>query len=167
MSSKILYNGGILIIPVLLISLGLWKYLPTAYSQENFSRNIPNTLELFENLFRILMFVIPVFLLYGGGNRTQIWGWFLYVIGIVLYASSYIAQIFLSYSSWSTSFIGFSAPAWTPIFWLYGIALVCNKSWFFTWWRSYVYIMVATIFVILHTYHAFLVYSQLVHANTA
>jgi hypothetical protein len=165
--ANILYNGGILIIPILLASLGLWEYLPTAYSQENFSRNIPNTLVLFENVFRILVFVIPVLLLYGVGNRTQIWGWFLYVIGFALYVCSYLAQIVFSFSTWSTSFIGFSAPAWTTIFWMYGIALICTKSWLFRKWRSYIYIMVATVFVILHTYHTFLVYSQLAHANNA
>ncbi len=84
MNPKILHNGGILVIPALIVSLGLWNYLPAAYSQENFSRNIPNTLELLENIFRVLMFVIPVFLLYGAENRTQILGWCLNAIGLVL-----------------------------------------------------------------------------------
>lgn len=162
-----LYNGIILIIPVLLVTFGLWKYLPAPYSQENFSRSAPHTLELFEDILRILIFVIPVFLLYEIRKETQNWGWYLYAIGLALYACSYLAQILFSSSAWSTSLIGFTAPAWTPIFWLYGIALVCNNSWLFTWWRGYIYIIVATIFVILHTYHAFLAYSQLMHANNA
>ena len=165
LNSIFLYNGAILIIPVLLITFGLWKYLPAPYSQENFSRSAPHSLELFEDILRILIFVIPVFLLYEIRKEAQNWGWYLYAIGLALYTCSYLAQILFSSSDWSTSLIGFTAPAWTPIFWLYGIAIVCNNSWLFTWWRGYFYIIVATLFVILHTYHAFLAYSKLMHAN--
>lgn len=161
----LLYNGAILVVPALLITFGLWKYLPAPFSQENFSRSAPRVLELFEDSLRILIFFIPVLLLFETKNNTQNWGWYLYGIGIALYACSYLAQILFSSSALSRSFIGFTSTAWTTVFWLYGIALVCRKSWLFPWWRGYMYMIIATVFVILHTYHAFLVHSQLMHGN--
>ena len=155
-----LRNGELLIVPPMIISFGLWGVLPAAFSPEIFWKDIPEWLGLLENTFRILAFGLPAILYFGNKESGQSLGWYLYFGGLVVYLASYLAQIFFPMSVWSQSAIGFTACAWSPSFWLAGIGFVCIRSWLPIPWHRAIYFLIASIFLILHTGHAFLVYSN-------
>lgn len=157
----IIRNGALLIIPFLAISFGLWNYLPEVYSSKVFSSEIPIWITLPENIFRILIFAVPFFLFFGNKEVKQKQGWYLYTFGVALYFFSYLVQILYPTSNWSTSYLGFSAPAWTTLFWLYGIGLICSQSWLFSSWNRTIYFVLATLFVLLHMLHTTLVYLRI------
>jgi hypothetical protein len=153
-------NGAILLIPPMAISFGLWSMLPSAFGVEFFWKDIPKWLGLAENISRIIVFALPAFLFFGIGEPLQKRGWILYASGIVLYFLSYLLQIYLPESLWSNSIIGFTAPAWTTIFWLSGIGLVCGRSWLPIPWSRLVYIVSALLFLLFHICHVMIVFSR-------
>jgi hypothetical protein len=73
----LLRNGGLLIIPPMIITFGLWGALPAAYSPDIFWKDIPGWLGLFENIFRILVFSLPGILYFGNKETGQSLGWYL------------------------------------------------------------------------------------------
>ena len=162
-SKVILRNGGLLVIPVLAISIGLWEFLPEVYGPKEFSREIPTWLALAENLFRIIIFSVPAILFFSNDEIKNKWEWFLYTFGIAIYTCSYLFQILYPNSNWSTSYLGFTAPAWTTIFWLYGIGLIYSHSWLLPSWHRAIYIVAATLFVLLHMAHTTLVYVRVLN----
>ena len=158
----ILRNGALLIVPPMIISFGLWGFLPNAYSPDIFWKDIPEWLGLFEKIFRFIVFGLPGILYFGKKEKGQTLGWYLYFGGLVTYLASYLAQILFPTSVWSQSAIGFSAGAWTTIFWLVGIGLVCARSWLPIPWHRAIYLLSASTFLVFHTWHALLIYSNLI-----
>ena len=159
----ILRNGALLIIPPLTISFGLWGALPAAYSPAIFWKDIPQWLGLSETIFRILIFALPGILYFGKKEAGQSWGWYLYWGGLVIYLATYLAQIIFPNSAWSQSAIGFTACAWSPLFWLAGIGLLCERSWLPIPWHRAIYLWTAFMFLIFHIGHAGVVYSNVIH----
>ena len=158
LGTAIVRNGLLLVAPAIVITFGLWSRLPAAYGAESFDHGVPTWLIFAENVLRIAVFAIPVFLYFGGRDVLQVRGWYLYGLGLLLYLGSYLAQIYLPGSAWSTSLLGFTAPAWTTLFWFVGIGLVCANTWLpFSWHRA-VYLSVAVAFVVLHVAHASLAF---------
>jgi hypothetical protein len=135
----LLRNGALLIIPPMVITFGLWGALPAAYSPDIFWKGIPQWLGLFENLFRILVFSLPGILYFGKKEKGQSLGWYIYIGGLVAYLASYLMQIVFPGSAWSQNIIGFTAPAWSTMFWLTGIGLVCRRSWLPLPWHRAIY----------------------------
>ena len=158
-----LRNGGLLIIPPMIITFGLWGVLPTAYGPDLFWKNIPGWLSILENTFRILVFSLPFILYFGKKEKYQPLGWYLYFAGLVIYLASYLTQIVFPASAWSLSTIGFTAPAWSTIFWFAGIGLVCARSWLPIPWHRAIYLTCAALFLIFHIGHTGLVYFNVVH----
>jgi hypothetical protein len=89
-------------------------------------------------------------------------GLLLYLFGIAVYFTSWLALIYYPESAWSASVVGFTAPGWTTILIFSGIAFIGN-SFFFARWRalSAAYIGLAALFVLVHCAHAYLVYERL------
>jgi hypothetical protein len=162
-SKLFLRNGALLILPPMIISFGLWSELPSAYAPQQFWKEIPVWLGLFENIFRIIVSCLPAFLYFGKKEHSQFIGWILYFIGLLLYLFSYLLQIYLPNSFWSQSVIGFTAPAWTTLFWLFGISLVCARSWLPIPWNRLIYISCVIIFLVFHIWHNSLVFIRLIH----
>jgi hypothetical protein len=158
----LLRNGALLPIPPNIISLALWGALPAAYQPGIFNMDIPGWLVLFENILRILVFSLPVILYFGKKEKGQPLGWYLYFGGLVVYLASYLALIMFPASVWSQSLIGFTAPAWSTVFWFAGCGLVCVRSWLPINWHRAIYFLIASIFLIFHIVHAGLVYSNIV-----
>jgi hypothetical protein len=156
----VLRNGALLLVPPLLITFGLWSSLPAAYGPDSFNRGIPSWLLVAENILRVAVFGIPLLLLFGNRGRVQAAGWAFYCAGMLIYLASYLAQMYLPGSAWGNSMIGFTAPAWTTLFWLVGIGLVCVKTWLSFSWRPGIYISVASAFVVVHSLHAYLAYTN-------
>lgn len=158
-----LRNGALLIIPPMVITFGLWGALPAAYSPELFWKDIPKWLGFFENIFRVLVFSLPGILYFGKKEKGQPSGWYLYFGGLAIYLASYLAQIVYPDGAWSQSIIGFTAPAWSTIFWLAGIGLVCARSWLPIPWHRAIYLLCASVFLIFHIWHTGLVYFSMIN----
>lgn len=159
----LLRNGAWLVIPPMVITFGLWGALPTPYSLEVFWKDTPEWLGFLENTFRVLVFGLPAILYFGKKERGQPLGWYLYVGGLAVYLVSYLLQILFPNSGWSQSLIGFTAPAWSTLFWFVGVGLVCVRSWLPIPWHRAIYLGSAFFFLIFHIGHAGLVFFNVVH----
>ena len=63
-------------------------------------------------------------------------------------------------SQWSTSWLGFVAPAYTPLVWLAGLGLIGRRFYLpspFRWWM---YVGLACGFVAFHVTHTSIVYAR-------
>lgn len=161
--STLLQNGGLLIVTPMIITFGLWGVLPAAYAPDVFWKGIPGWLSLGENVFRIFILGLPEILFFGKKEAGQLMGWYLYIGGLVVYLASYLMQIVYPNSAWSQSLIGFAAPAWSTIFWLAGIGLVCARSWLPIPWNRAIYLWSAALFLMFHIGHTALVYFNTTH----
>lgn len=148
-------NGLILTVPPLVISFGLWPFLPKEYSLDVFNKGIPNSLMLFENIFRALVFISPLFFSFELQNRK---GWIVYLTGLLIYLLSYIIQIITPGTTISDSAFIFTAPAWTTIVWFIGIGILCKRSWLPIKNTTALYTVLSGAFVVFHVTHASLVW---------
>lgn len=87
-------------------------------------------------------------------------GFRIYVFGTIVYFVSWLALIIDPTSSWSQSLAGFMAPAYTPLVWLIGIALIGNQSFFSTKGMTIIYATLSIAFVVFHCWHAYLVFES-------
>ncbi len=154
-------NSFLLLIPVFLWNLILASRLPEAYQMPNFWKNIPGWIGIGENAFRALVFLVPLFLKLGSGEGLQKFGWFLYLLGLSFYFTSWLLQIYFPESAWSRSAWGFLAPAYTTIIWLFGIGLIGKQLWIKIPYHYSIYLLLVVGFVFFHSLHAYLVYSRI------
>lgn len=158
---KYLFNCFLLLIPLFLWNILLVDYLPKCYSPEVFWKDIPNLVGYSENTLRTIVFVFPVIMILSVKTRIQKIGFSIYLIGLVIYFSSWLMVIIAPESSWSQSLIGFMAPAFTTIIWFVGIGLIGNKSFFKVPYLSVIYISLSVLFVIVHSTHTYIVFQYL------
>ena len=157
---KYLFNCFWLIIPLLLISFFLVKYLPEAFQVNIFWSNIPLPVKNFENIFRIIVMALPVFFPFFIKSKIQRTGLAVYFTGVILYLFSYLALIYFPESNWGKSLIGFTAPATTPVLWLTGIGLIMNKPFFNIQYRKWIYIILVIAFCVFHFIHTNIIYNR-------
>ncbi|MBF0550856.1 MAG: hypothetical protein HQK60_10005 [Deltaproteobacteria bacterium] len=159
-ASIAMYLSGcvLLTIPIMIWNAILADRLPRAYSDENFWKDIPPVIVYGENTFRILVFVLPVFMPLHIATPSQMTGLVIYLAGTLAYFSAWVAQLYFPQSAWSTSLMGFLAPAYTPLLWLTGIGLIGDSLYFPVPYRSWCYIVIAVLFVVFHCLHTRLVY---------
>ncbi len=154
-------SGAVLMVPPLLLSLSLWPLLPEAYQPEHFGRGLPPSLGWTENLLRVLVFALPITLRARATTPGQRTGRSLYLVGLLLYALSYLLLTGEGDpgSPWATSWLGFTAPAWTPALWLAGIALMCreHRPAQRRWWG---FCAASVAFLAAHVAHASLVWAS-------
>ena len=148
-----------LVLPVLLLNVFLTHKLPPMYQPKIFSRGIPAWISAGEHTFRLMVFLLALLMPLEVKGPTQKAGMLLYLAGLLLYAASWGAQILFSGSRWSTSRLGFMAPAYTPLLWLGGISLVGNRFYFGLPPGPWVYLGLSALFLLFHNLHAWLVYS--------
>ncbi|PKV50665.1 hypothetical protein ATE84_2731 [Aquimarina sp. MAR_2010_214] len=158
---KYFKNCFLLLIPIFLWNIIFVDALPKSYSPEIFWKDIPKTLNYSENILRIIVLTIPAIMIFSLKTRVQKIGFVIYLIGIILYFLSWICMIAYPLSNWSQSMIGFVSPACTTIIWFVGIGLIGNKTFFRILNLSVIYILIALIFVGLHSLHAYIVYQRL------
>jgi len=158
---KYLLNCFLLLVPVFLWNIFLADFLPKGYSHEIFWNNIPNFINYFENISRIVVFALPAFMILSLNTRTQKIGITIYFIGLILYFLSWIIMIFHPGSLWSQSQIGFMAPAFTTVIWFIGIGLVGRKAFIKIPYLSTIYITISVMFVIIHSLHCYIVFERL------
>ena len=149
---------GLLLIPILIWNLAFARQLPPAYSDATLFAHIPAGLSFGENLCRFFVFVLPFLMPFPNGKaemRPAIW---LFSIGLALYFASWIPLLAWPESLWSTRWVGFIAPAYTPALWLFGLALLGRRLFWGNLFRWWMYLAISVLFLSLHITHATLVY---------
>jgi hypothetical protein len=159
-TADIMKSGVWLTFPPLLFSLSFMGISPTALSPIEFNKNIPTMLINSEIFARIFVFGMPTFFTVGLSTKTQKQGLILYVIGVAFYCLSYGKQNYLPNSAWSNSMIGFTASAYTNLFWMIGLGMLGKEFYFLKRlrYRPIFYIAPAIIFMVLHVTHAIIYY---------
>lgn len=153
-----LRNRFWLLLPLLLLNAALTPLLPAGYQPEGFSRDIPAGLSAAENGLRLLVSAAPLLMPLPGRTLRPVLG--LYGAGVLLYAAAWWAVIAAPDSLWSTSLIGFTAPAWTSVIWLAGLGLGSTLRGM-PRYRPWMYLSAAVLFTVLHTVHAALVWDRI------
>jgi hypothetical protein len=156
--AKYLLNCFLLMIPPLLISFLLLKYLPEAFQTKIFWNNIPLPVRFFENTFRMIVMILSLFFPLTVTTKLQKTGLAVYLIGVALYLFSYLTLIYFPESNWGKSLIGFSAPATTPLIWFIGIGLIMDKPYFTVYYKKWIYLIIAILFCVFHFTHTGIIY---------
>ena len=113
-----------LTVPVLLLKALLMSRLPKLYQREVFWRDIPAWTRIGENAFRSVVLVLPILMPLRVAGSEQAIGLTLYCAGLILCFFSWGMQVWYSQTRWSANPWDFMAPAYTPLIWLIGIALI-------------------------------------------
>lgn len=149
---------GLLLVPASLWNIALTDRLPISFSVVEFWRDIPAPLGFAENSLRLAVFVIPFLmpldLAAPGSMRALV----VYAVGTLVYFASWLALILYPASTWSTSALGFVAPACTPFIWLLGIALLGRQLYWGKSYRWWMYLVLASAFLAVHISHTVMVY---------
>jgi len=156
---KFITNGYIPLIPILAWNFIFISKLPLAYQPQSFNHDIPVFILFGENLFRSIIFILPLFFKLSIGESIQRKGLAIFITGVALYFFSWLILIYMPDSRWSNHVIGFSAPAFTPIIWLIGLSLMVEKYYFFTYSKWH-YIIPAICFSFFHIYHSIYVFNR-------
>ena len=155
-----LSNGIFLTLPILLWNVIFASRLPAQFLPDIFWKDIPNAVQYGENILRIFVFMMPLFFTFGISTHNQKKGTAWYLAGIAIYFLSWLPHLFMPDSAWSTSMIGFMAPAYTPLLCLIGIGLLGERFYFPVRYRPVYYIAPVVLFLIFHCTHSAIVYLQ-------
>lgn len=104
----------------------------------------PKWLLMAENGMRIFVFMLPLLIPLKLTSMMERIGLWVYIIGTLVYFASWLPFLFAPRSAWSNSPAGLLAPRLTPFFSFLGVALIGE---------SYIYALIAVIFITLHTWH--------------
>jgi hypothetical protein len=113
-----------------------------------------------ENCFRIITFLFTFFVQFSLQQPVNKTGLLIFSVGVLLYFSSWLALIIFPDSSWSLSIWGFTAPAYTPFIWLFGLSLFFNSYYFNYPYKYWHFFSISTIFIFFHLWHAIIVYNR-------
>jgi hypothetical protein len=157
---RYLFSCGLLTMPILVWNVVFTRFLPSALGSKEFSRNIPLFVAYGENILRTAIFALPFLMPLDVSTITQQRGLFLFVVGTVIYFLAWVALMIFPQSRWSTSRMGFLAPAYTPLIWLTGLGFI-GRRFYWPWpYQRWVYIALAIDFVAFHVTHAGIVYAR-------
>lgn len=147
--------------PALAFNLALYQRLPAAFHGATFWRDIPAVIARPEQVLRVLVFAAPTFMRLAVDTPRRRAGLALYLGGSLAYAAAWGALIAWPTSAWSTSAVGFAAPAYTPALWLLGIALIGDQLFVWARYRWWMYGSLAAAFVLVHVAHTLTVFARL------
>ena len=151
---------GLLLLPAILWNVAFGEKLPSAYAMTEFWRDIPAPLGFIENSLRIIVFVLPFAMPLEFSTPTQRRALLVFTFGTLVYFASWLAIMASPGSSWSTSALGFTAPAYTPALWLLGLAMLGRRLFWGHLYRRWMYVLVSGGFLAAHISHAALVYAR-------
>lgn len=148
-------NAFIFLIPVFLWNMLLTRYLPPPYGTKEFDQGIPRFILLGEQLFRIPVFLLPLLIKTNPSTSIGKIGLIIYIVGVIIYFFSWLVLIKWPNSNWSQSKWGFTAPAYTPFVWLFGLALMADSYFFdFFSYEYWHYLIFCILFVGFHLIHS-------------
>ena len=104
----------------------------------------------------VLQFLMPLEVATGGQRR----GLLLFPVGTVFYVLAWVPLMIAPESPWSTSWLGFVAPAYTPLVWLTGLGLIGRRLYVPSPYRRWMYVALACGFVAFHVTHTSIVYAR-------
>lgn len=139
-------NAFILVLIPLVFNLVWTRKLPAIYSKDEF---VPKWILWMEHGFRFPAFFLPLLIPVYLSTLLQTAGIIVYSIGLCLYLISWVMQIYYPKTAWSQSLTGFLAPAYLPLVWMTGIALISG---------SWIYEIIVLLFVVIHVYHNYINY---------
>jgi hypothetical protein len=151
-------NCMLLLLPIAAWNVAFSSKLPQAYLPAVFEKDISPLITGGENIFRLLVFFLPLLMPLQIKTQSQKIGLCFYAVGTILYFVSWLAQICFPKSPWSLSVFGFLAPACTPLIWLIGIGLIGCELYFPSSYHSWMYILLSIIFIGFHLSHVLAVY---------
>ncbi len=132
--------------------------LPQVFQPEIFWKDIPPFLMYGESISRIAVFAVAYFIPLNFPASFKRKGFYVYLLGLLLYFVSWILLIYLPDSNWSTSLLGFMAPAYTPLLWLVGIGLIGESFYFNLPYKRWIFILLSIVFLAFHNLHAITIY---------
>ena len=157
---RYVWSCGLLTVPMLVWNVVLTRFLPPALASNVFSRDIPPLVTYGENTLRIAVMVLPFLMPLDVATVGQRRGVLLFVVGTVVYFLSWVPLMIAPQSPWSTSWLGFVAPAYTPLVWLAGLGLIGRRLYVPLPFRRWVYVGLACGFVGFHVTHTSIVYAR-------
>lgn len=158
---KILSNGYVPLIPIIIWNALLTSKLPPVFDPKSFNSDIPLLIMVGENLFRAIIFMMPLFFRIKISIPMGKAGIIIFLFGVLLYFLSWLMLIYFPDSVWSTSVLGFSAPAYTPLIWLVGLSLMADSYYFKISYSKWHFILPSLVFSFFHVFHAVYVYGRL------
>ena len=158
---KILTNGYIALLPIFIWNIFLTSKLPPAYDPILFNSNIPFFIVAGENIFRSIIFLLPLFFRLNLTSSLNKKGVIIFSFGVAVYFSSWLVLIYAPNSGWSNSILGFTAPAYTPIIWLVGLSLLVESYYLKCVYSKWHYILPSIAFLIFHVSHTVYVYNRI------
>jgi len=150
---KYISNCFLLFIPILLFNILFFKKLPPHYL-----KNISHPIIIMETITRIIVIAFSMIMVMNIQNKIENIGLIIYVIGIIIYFTSYFIEIYAANSLFGRNIIFILAPYWTSIIWLIGIGLVGNRLFINIPYHFTVYLILSVIFTTIHTIHGYLCY---------
>jgi len=150
---KYIYNCFLFFIPILIFNILFFKKLPSYYL-----KNISHPIIKAETIIRIITIAFSIIMAINIQNNTGKIGLIIYIIGIIIYFSSYFIEIYFPNTLFSKKLIFILAPYWTSVIWLIGIGLLGNKLFVNIPYHFTVYLIISVIFTIIHTIHGYLCY---------
>jgi hypothetical protein len=150
-----------MLVPILLFNWIFVRSLPPAFHMKVFWNRIPWTIAVPENVFRTAVMILPLLMRFRISEPGQKVGFALYLVGLLVYFASWAALMIFPRSPWSSTALGFLAPAYTPILWLGGISMVGDQLQFpKISLHPVVFGSLSLCFLLFHNLHAHLVYSR-------
>ena len=145
-----LLNCFWLLLPIFAWNAVFTSRLPQAGFKSD--AGVPKPIRVAEQALRIAVFLGPLFLPLRWGDPWSQAGLLLFLEGLLIYFASWLLLIYRPETAWSRSAAGLLAPAYTPLIWLAGIALVGG---------SWPYALLSLLFVGVHVYHNILAHHLL------
>ena len=153
-------NCGWLLVPIFVWNVVFARFLPPALLSNELSQDIPPLVAYGENTLRIVVMVLPFLMPLEVTMVSQRRGVWLFAVGTIVYCLAWVPLMVVPHSRWSTSWLGFVAPAYTPLVWLVGLGLIGRRLFVpspFRWWM---YVAVACAFIMFHVAHTSIVYAH-------
>lgn len=147
-------------IPIIAWNAVFFDDLPETFQAATFWKDIPDYIRYPEHGFRVIIFAMPILMQWGVKDKDQKLGWMVYLLGSLVYFASWSAHIWWPASDWAQSMIGFTAPAFTSGLWLLGIGMIGKRTFYQFKWNRWGYFISAGLFLLFHSWHAFLVYAR-------
>jgi len=146
-------NCFLLFIPILVFNILFFKKLPSHYL-----KNISHPIIIMESITRIITIALSIIMAINTQNKTGKIGLMIYIIGTIIYFTSYFIEIYFPNTLFSRKIIFILAPYWTSVIWLIGIGLVGNRLFINVPYHFTVYLVLSIIFATIHTIHGYLCY---------
>ena len=146
-------NCFLLFIPILIFNILFFKKLPAHYLND-----ISHPIIIIETIARIITITFSFIMVLSIQNKIGKIGLIIYIVGIIIYFSSYFIAIYFNNTLIANNIIIILAPYWTSIIWLIGIGIIGNNLFVKIPYHFVTYIILSFVFTTIHTIHGYLCY---------